>query len=279
MLLLCSGEDSYRALEKARELEAAFRKKHDPSGQATERLSSGKEGVEALLVSAAGGSLFSPRRFFRVDGLISNCPKNRQDALLKVLARDVDQTIIVTLEEGAMTEKLLKPYTTLQKFIHYTFAPLSPTAFLQWATEYAKNKGISDISAVRSIANIALGDSWVFVNELDKWRAGAPLAESGFSTPTIYDVIDKLLARRQNRWTALRSFDDANAVVASVMTQARALLLVRSGQAGSVHPYVAQKLARLQTPDPADVYARLATAFSWSRTGRANAEEVLDIFG
>jgi hypothetical protein len=284
MLILCSGEDSYRALEKARELEAAFKQKYDPSGAAVDRLPSGKEGVEALLVAATGGSLFSSRRFFRVDGVISSCPKGRLDALVKTLERDVENTIVVTVEEGEATPKLLKPFTSLQKFIHYPFAPQPPAAFLKWATDHAKKQGVSDVSAVKKIADTSLGDSWVFVNELNKWRAGSgSLAAlgmtNGTSEVTVYDVIDRLLARRTDRWSAVRSFDDANAVVASLITQARSWVLVRSGQTAGVHPYVAQKLARLQSGDPAETYVRLATAFAWSRTGRANADEALDVMG
>ena len=105
------------------------------------------------------------------------------------------------------------------------------------------------------------------------------MMDSSSVSPTVYDVIDRLLARRSDRWAAVRAFDDPDAIVASVITQARSLVLVRSGHTSGVHPYVAQKLSRLQTPDPASVYARLATAFTWSRTGRANAEEALDVLG
>lgn len=281
MFILCSGEDSYRSLEKARDLEGAFKQKYDPSGSAVERLPAGKEGVEALLIAATGGSLFSPRRFFRVDGLISSCPKSRVDALVKTLGRDLDNTIIVSVEEGDVTEKMLKPYASLQKFIHYPFAPLSPILFMKWATEYAKKLGVHEDSALRQLVDGAHGDSWVFVNELQKWRAGAlaPLGVAKESQLTVYDVIDRLLTHRADRWSAIRSFDDANAVVASVVTQARALLLVRSGHTSGVHPYVAQKFSRLHTSDPAEIYVRLATAFAWSRTGMVNAEEALDVWG
>lgn len=284
MLILCSGEDSYRALEKARELEVAFKQKYDPTGSAVDRLPSGKEGVEALLVAATGSSLFSTRKFFRVDGILSSCPKGRLDALLKTLDRDVENTIIVTVEEGEATPKLLKPFAALQKFIHYPFALQGPVAFLKWATDHAQKQGVSDISAIKKIADSAGGDSWVFVNELMKWKSFATHDASlrmtaGAGDVSVYDVIDRLLARRNDRWSSVRVFDDANAVMASAVTQARALLLVRSGYTAGIHPYVAQKFSRMRDGDPVDAYVRLATAFAWSRTGKANAEEVVDVFG
>lgn len=288
MLILCSGEDSYRALEKARELEAAFKQKYDPTGSSVDRLPSGKEGVEALLVAATGSSLFSTRKFFRVDGILSSCPKGRLDALLKTLDRDVENTIIVTVEEGEATPKSLKPFAALQKFIHYPFASQGPAAFLKWGQEFAKKQGVSDISIVKALADSAGGDSWIFVNELAKWRAGGrPLTThdaslgmaNGGREVTVYDVIDRLLTGRADRWSSVRMFDDANAVMASAVTQARALLLVRSGYTTGIHPYVAQKFSRMRDGDAADVYVRLATAFAWSRTGRANADEVVDVLG
>jgi hypothetical protein len=279
MLLLCSGDDSFRSLEKARELESAFRQKYDPTGSAVDRLPSGKEGVESFLVASTGGSLFSPRRFFRVDGLLSSCPKARVDALVSALERDVENNIVVSVEEGELTEKMLKPFSKIQKLIHYTFPFESASSFMKWATEFAKKQGVSDISTIKQIADSAGGDSWIFVNELQKWRAGGSLTLRGSTSPTVYDVIDQLLMHRPSRWSSVRAFDDANAVVASVITQARSLLLVRSGHATGVHPYVAQKLSRLQTTDPAETYVRLATAFAWSRTSMGNADEMLDVMG
>jgi len=289
MLIVCSGEDSYRALEKARELESAFKQKFDPTGSAVERLASGKEGVEALLVAATGGSLFSTRRFFRVDGLLSSCPKARQTALITTLSRDVESTIVVTVEEGELTPKELKPYTSLPKLVTYEFAPLTPAAFLKWANEYGAKVGVKDEAAIKKIADSARGDSWVFVNELQKWRAH-PAGSSGSSAAlgttvgggsevSVYDVVDRLLIQSPSRWSVVRQFDDANAVVATMTGQARSLLLVQSGYSTGVHPYVAQKLSRLRAPSPSAAYLRLATAFAWSRTSRANADESLDVLG
>jgi hypothetical protein len=281
MLILCSGEDSYRALEKARELEAAFKQKYDPSGSAVDRLPSGKEGVEALLVSATGGSLFASRRYFRVDNLLSSCPKGRLDALVKTLERDVENTIVVTVEEGEIAEKNLKPYASLQKFIHYRFSAQSPALFLKWAQDHAVKQGVSDVSAIKKIVENSLGDSWVFVNELAKWRAGAQVADGSKMTSevTVYDVIDRLLSRRADRWSSVRAFDDADAIVAMAAGQARSLLLVQSGHTAGVHPYVAQKLSRLRDVNGADAYVRLAKMLEWSRTGRSAAEEALDVLG
>jgi len=99
------------------------------------------------------------------------------------------------------------------------------------------------------------------------------------SDATVYDVVDRLLARRTDRWSAVRSFDDPDAIVAMAAGQARSLLMVQSGKSSSVHPYVAQKLSRLRDVDGTDTYSRLAKMLDWSRTGRTSAEEALDVLG
>jgi hypothetical protein len=287
MLLLCSGEDSYQALQKARELETAFREKYDKQGQAVERLPNGKEGVEALLMAATGGSLFATRRFFRVDNLLSGCPKGRVDALVATLSRDAEQTIVVSKEEGVLSDKILKPFRGLPGFVQYDFSALSPSAFLKWATQHAASKGVRDTALVQRLAEHAAGDAWMFVTEIEK-RQGQEVGggdnimsvgEKRATELTVYDVIDRLLMRTPDRWAALRTLDDPNAVVAMAVGQARSLLLVRAGHAQGVHPYVARKLARLQVADAAGTFRRTAAMIAWSRTGRSSAEEALDVLG
>ncbi|HWQ99979.1 MAG TPA: hypothetical protein VN397_04000 [Candidatus Methylomirabilis sp.] len=279
MLLVCSGEDSYRALEKARELEAAFKLKYDPAGSAVDRLAFGKEGVDALLSSLAAASLFAPRRFFRVDGLLSSCSKDKQKALVKSLERDVDSTIVVTVEEGELSQKIVKPFECLQKFKQYEHAPLSPALFLTWATQYAAKYGMTDTQIVRSLAAFAQGDTWLFVNEFHKCLAGGELNALQGKEPTVYDVIDLFLQSRADRWSALRRFDDVNAVIAMIVHQARSLTLVQAGFSTGIHPYVAQKLVRMRITDAPSRYADVATAFVWARTGNTNADESVGVFG
>lgn len=279
MLLVCSGDDSYRALEKARDLEAAFKLKYDPSGSAIDHLRSGKDGVDALLSALATSSLFAPRRFFRIDGLLSSCPKDKQKALVQSLERDADATIVVTVEEGELAEKVLKPFKSLPKFNQYDFPPLSPAQFQKWCADFAAKQGVKDARAVRLIADASQGDTWLFVNEFQKWKAGGEVAAATGKEPSVYDAIDRLLMSSPDRWTTLRRFDDANAVTATMVNQARSLVLARSGQASGLHPYVAQKLSRMSVADPSSVYIRLATAFAWSRTGQASAEEAVDVLG
>jgi hypothetical protein len=277
MLILCSGEDTYRSLEKARELEAAFRTKFDPAGSAVDRLSSGKDGIDELLSRATAASLFSPKRFFRATDLVSSCPKAKFDALVRTLERDVEGTIVVSVEAGELTAKALKPFASLPKLVHYPFPLMTPAEFKKWALEYASKNGIKEARAVSELVNIAQGDTWTFVNEFMKLKAGGSVATENVESPSLYDVIDHVLTGAADRWSVLRAFDDAPSVVSTAFSQARSLVLVQSGNGASVHPYAAQKLSRLRVADPPLVFERLLTALIWSRTSQASAEEALDV--
>jgi DNA polymerase III delta subunit len=142
MFILVSGADTFRSLQKAHELEQAYRAKHDPSGFSVQRFPSGKDGIDPLLSSMSGGSLFSARRFLRADGAVSECPKAKRDALLRALARDADDMIVVCVESSDLTEAECKPFAKLPKFFHYRFPLLSPAAFLDWAIAYASSLGV-----------------------------------------------------------------------------------------------------------------------------------------
>jgi hypothetical protein len=279
MLIVVSGEDTYRALERARDLERAYREKYDAEGRSVERLPSGTEGIERLLAATAGGSLFSSRRFIRIDGLVSSCPKAKREGILKSLARDVEMTIILVLEEGTPTVKELKGFSDLPKFFHYDHPLLAPGPFAKWAREYAASAGLSDTKAVSSLIERTNGDSWSFVTECAKLRAGGTLDVDRVKEPTVYDVLDAFLVKSPRRHSLLKSYDDDAGAVAQLPNQVRSLALVSAGRRDGIHPFVAQKLSRMRVDDPASTYARLATAFVWSRTGYASPGEALDILG
>lgn len=277
MLIVCSGADSYRSLEKVGLLVSAYKGKFDSVGSSVECLPSGKVGVEALLSACSAFSLFSSRRFFRADGLISACPKDKRKALLSVLSRDVDETIIVCLEDGDLTTKDLQGFLDLPKFTHYTFPYLSSGAFLAWATESAKKMNVTDARLIRIIADAAFGDSWRFVTELQKVSAGGESSLYQSTIPTVFSVVDSFLESAPSRRSMLRAFDDAGAFVSVAPGQVRSVLLARSGSAKGIHPFVAQKAQRLCIQNESERFRRIAEMFAWSRSGLASAEEVSDI--
>ncbi len=279
MLIVVSGQDSYRALEKVRELERAYREKYDPEGRSVESLPMGAEGVERLLTSTASCSLFSKRRFIRIDNLVTSCPKAKRDAILRALARDVDTTIVVSREEGAVTPKELKGFSEVPKYFQYDFPTLERSAFTKWAHAHAASLGITDEKAIISCIESSNGDTWFFSTECQKLQAGGSVSDARDRDVVIYEVLDAYLMKSPRRYSLSRMLDDSNALIAQLPNQMRSFALVSSGHREGIHPFVAQKLSKMRLDDPSGRFAHLMTAFVWSRTGFASADEVLDILG
>lgn len=279
MFILVSGADTFRSLQKARELEQAYRAKHDPSGFSIQHLPSGKDGVDPLLSAMSGGSLFSTRRFLRADGMVGECPKAKRDALLRALARDAEGMIVVCVESSDLTEAECKSFAALPKFFHYRFPLLSPAEFLNWAMAHASSFGFNDARAVRSLADRVQGDTWAFVSEFAKILVGGEAAESSAGEASVFSAIDAVLEQQPRRYAVLRKFDDADAIIAQASGQLRSALLAQAGYTKGIHPFVAKKALRLRFASPSGIWKRLASMLIWSRTSHASSEESLDVLG
>lgn len=274
MLILCCGPDSYRALARARELEVAFRQKHDPEGRAIERLSSGKEGVEEVIEKAAGASLFSPRRFLRADGIISSCPKAKQKALVDALSRDVDSMIVVSVEEEKPTASAMKAFEGLPKIVVSEYPLLSNKAFLTWAQDIAKTFGNIEDNQVLALANSCEGDSWKFVNEAIKLSAGASL-ELDFhgSEESAYDMADHILKQDKERRKVIEEKDFGYSDTSILMQQSLAAIRVRDREVSGLPPFVVRKLQGMRSPNPDEIFAASLEMLFLQRAGFCNEQE------
>ena len=279
MLIVCSGPDSYRALEKARELESAYRQKYDAEGRSVERLVSGKEGLDAVLSLTAGASLFSTRRFIRCDGLLSACPKGKRDALTKALSHDPEMTIVVSIEPKLLTDKEVSELSSKIKLVHYPFPALSVGMFHSWAKNYAGKFGFSDEKTLSVLIDAVQGDTWRFVTEFQKILAGGESCIDQSQEQNVFQVIESLFLQKQNRFLVLRDFDNNEQIIAQIINQSRSLVLAKSGETRGLHPFVAQKFARLPVNDLPNVYRRMTQMFIWSRSGFASADEAVELLG
>lgn len=279
MLIVVSGLDSYRSLERARFLESAYRQKYDPTGSSVEHLQSGKDAVDPLLSICVSGSLFSSRRFIRADGIVSSCPKPKRDALLKALAHDSEMTVVVCREEGVIKDADLKGFSSVPGFKHDVFDLLSPNAFYQWAIERANSIGYTDSTVIRRLADSSNGDSWAFISELGKVACGGEELQKQETEVNSYAVIDALTEDRNQKFSLRYSADDDDGVIALSPQQARALLLINAGCTDGIHPFVVQKTRRLKCKNPSHFFERIFSAFVWSRSGFASSEESLDVLG
>ncbi len=279
MLIVCSGPDTFRALEKALELELAFKQKYDAHGLSVERLSSGKDAVAEIASRAGSINLFAPRRFVRTANLLSDANKAQRVTLSKVLAGDQDGFIVLTLEEESPTGAVLKELGTGVKVIKYDFPYMSSRDFFAWATQTAAKMGLQDVHAVREIAEAAEGDSWSCYFELMKRAASseATLANRESGEGTIFAFADAYLRREQGWRHVGEQADVSKQVLTTFLTQVRAAVRVRDGAEQGLHPFVAKKLRGQRFQDSDELFARVVEGFFVQRSGFGDDKDVLAV--
>lgn len=274
VLILCCGPDSYRALARAKELELAFKQKHDPEGRAVERLMSGKDGVEELISKAAGASLFSPRRFFRVDGIVSSCPKAKQKALIETLARDAEAMIVVSVEEERPASSTMKLFEGLPKIIVNEYPLLSGKGFTDWARDIAKTLGnIDDNQFVKLVSNCE-GDSWNFINEAIKASAGASLElDKTVAESSAYDLADQIIKKDPQRRETIEQIDFSYSESSVLVQQGVSALRARDNDLAGLPPFVLRKLQSMKMVEPEIVFGTSLEMLFLQRAGFCNESE------
>lgn len=272
MLIICSGPDTFRAREKARELERAFREKYDPDGTAVERIAGGKTLVDDLIEKSLTTSLFTPRRFIRVDGLFEALGKARVSALASALAKEPDNVIVVDVEEEPPTASVLKPFEKEVKLIPYDFPALTGAAFFSWCRDQASKLGGVEEGRVKQIAETYEGDGWTAWNELAKSAAGGTFSTHAAELDA-YAMADAWLAGQSDRMRPLA--DDAAASEASriLLQSVRAAARARDGAVEGLHPYVVRKLGRMRLSGVERLLGAAITAHVSARAGLSDEAE------
>jgi hypothetical protein len=139
-----------------------------------EKLSDTKP-LEAIR-SRMGGGLFAQKTFLRSTGLIATWKKADWTLATELFARDVDGTIVVTIEEELSQEE----EATIQawpKAKVYRHSPLTGPAFVRWAQSVAVAEGVPWEAALERFAQMIEGDSWSFWNALPRWKATKTLPD------------------------------------------------------------------------------------------------------
>ncbi len=278
MIIVCSGPDTFRALRKAQELEAAFRQKYDASGLCVERITSGKEAVTEIAARAGAISLFSSRRFVRTTQVLSEASKAQRATLKKILAGDQEAFILLTIEEEPPSAAVLSELGEA-KVAHYAFPVMESGVFTKWALEEAKRLGLQDEKAVRVIAEATSGDSWACFFELMKRAAcgTSEISSAGDDEKSVFAFADAY-ARGQTSW--FRVMEDpslSKQALMAFLSQTRAAVRVRDGVTEGIHPFVARKL-RGQALEKADeALARAVEGFFMQRSGYADEKEALGV--
>jgi DNA polymerase III subunit delta len=177
MLIFVYGDDTFRSQEKVRELEAAFKKKFDPTAMNLSTFA-GKLDVGEVLQAVASAPFLAPKRMTVVRGLIENVTKGDQKTWEEGLAKVPDSAIVVLWEtEGVKaTEKsaLYKSLSSGADVHRYPFPALEGFALSKWTA--ARMKALGGNIEPRALADLVsrVGpDLWQLSGEIEKLRAYA----------------------------------------------------------------------------------------------------------
>ncbi|MBI4138702.1 hypothetical protein HY479_00950 [Candidatus Uhrbacteria bacterium] len=272
MLIICSGPDTFRAREKARELTAAFKKKFDPTGQSVE-IANVDEGLPAILNRLGNASLFFTKKFLRVDGLLDGITPTELAQLLRRLENDRDQTIVVTVEEGSPSKGVLEKCSSAPLF-HYPFPLQEGGAFRSWVRERAKYLGVPTETA-DSIAQYADGNSWTAIHELDKQAVHPQEIGNSAFRENIFGVADAVI-RRSSRWRDAAHDHREDNLLNIILFQLRNFFRVRDGATREMKPFIVRKLSSTTIPDGGKAFSRFLQVLVGSRTGICAGEEEVE---
>lgn len=276
MLIICSGADSYKALQKAIELEHAYKTKHDPSGLSIEHCEPGQSPVQFLQERLGVGSLFAKRSFLRVSGLLK-VKASEKKILKKLLDHPDEMTIIVDLEEGSLKMSDVDGFTEAAGIIRYDFPETKGAVFAKWLTEYASTINVDDQELIKKISRMYDGDSWGAINALIQASCGYPLDEITQEADSTYQYVDAVLRNQAQRYQydAYKQFDSAT--LALILQQASQAERIKNNDSTGIHPFVANKL---KTIGDSSTLALISAIESHTlvRSGHATDTEVNTMF-
>jgi len=271
VLLICSGPDTWRARQKARELLDAFKAKHDKTGFSTEVIIGEDLGYVLSLIGTP--SIFCPKRLIRFDGLLDGVKTSELRMLAKRLKEDGDNNIILTVEEEPPTEKILTELKEIKVF-QYPFPLTEGLKFVQWCQDQAKAMDVGKAKATEA-ANRCQGDSWMAMNELAKLSANenAPWAELEYESGSVYEVIDAYFMNKADWREQVRSRSDEQ-ISSVVMNQAKSAIKVKDNAPMKIPYFAVKKMQNyVKTRVAKSVYSGIA-ALVGSRSGLMVQDEV-----
>jgi hypothetical protein len=269
MIIVCSGSDTYRAREKARELVDAFRKKHDPRGLSTES-AEGITDLKSLLPRLGTTSMFTKKKMVRADGCLKKLKLAEVKILVSSLKNDAEDTILLSLEEKVdpkITEELKKG-----SFFHYPFETLNGDKFARWLMERAASFNLSR-EVILSIAAYTDGDPWYAINEMAKHA----VMEQGVGQKVgveegEFQIVDAFLAGGKSR-TKIYNHENYG-IFGLIYKQLITHIKVNSGQTAGVAPFLVRKMRQIKCPNARQVYKKILLAMVLSRSGLAKENEL-----
>jgi len=271
VLLICSGPDTWRARQKARELVDAFKAKYDKSGFSTEVIVG--EDLRYVLSEIGTPSIFCPKRLIRFDGLLDSIKAADLRLLAKRLKEDGENNIILTVEEEVPPEKTLSELKEI-KVVQYPFPLAVGAKFVQWCQEQAEALGV-DKKIAADAAERCNGDSWLAMNEMMKFSANpkAPWSELEYESGSVYEVVDSLYAKKKDWREQVRSRSDEQ-ISTVVLNQARSAIRVKDGAPIKIPYFAVKKMQGYKTESVVKNFYKGSIALAGSRFGLMAQDEV-----
>lgn len=187
MIILLSGDDTYRSRKRLERLREAFREKFDPSGVNTITLDGETLKPEAFSQHVSSQGFLASKRCIAVLNVLGNGKQETQEAISETLAADgiPEDNIVIFWEDGEPPSKRVPPkqvkkgktrksdaslwQLVLQKAKHERFPLLEPVEIQSWIeAEVQKRGGMIDRKAAKTLATIGGQNLWQVSGEIDK---------------------------------------------------------------------------------------------------------------
>jgi hypothetical protein len=265
------GPDTYRATQKARDLELAFRDKFDHFGAGVEHLSSGKNAFQEIVERVGSLSLFSPRRFLRTRDFLEEMTPTQAKNLVPVLSKDVESSIVVTVEPS-LSEATRALFSQVPKFVVYDFPLLQGTAYATWINEQAVLLGVNRLTTSQ-LTDLQSGDPWFVMAELQKLAVYPEQAIKKIDEAEgAFELVDRWRDQKRIQ-VSLAERPEFEPLIFLYLSQLRAGVRAMQGFTDGMHPYQAKKLASSPIPLLESRLARVHQAMFLSREGYGSLEE------
>jgi hypothetical protein len=262
---------------RARELEQAFKQKHDPAGSSIEHLPPGKDAADEIIERALSVSLFTPMRFLRADDLVASCPKAKWKPLVNALTRDPERVIVVSVEEEKPDASKMKMLADVPKLIINDYAMQQGRAFRTWVGEAGAALGVMDAATLDALARGCDGDAWLASNELMKLAAGGSSTVAAGSSVDGYSLADAFVRGDRNRHGYLGSDAAAEGLSYPLLQQSIMAERISHGDSAGIPPFISSKFKNLSPDQASNVFSSAILIHYAQRNGLASDQEALDL--
>jgi len=279
MLICIYGDDTFRAREKVRQMQDAFREKFDPSGLNTTIFpEEGKTTIEvgAALQAMCSAPFLAPKRLVILKDLLSSWKKADVTVWKEGVSHVPESSIVIfweTAEPAVIEKNILFQELQKQGQVHgYSFPKLKEVALEKWVRERIKLLGgTMENHALRLLVEYSGADLWRLQTELEKlvaYAEGQEITEEMVREMVpasfeehVFAFIDAVSQKdgkrilellREERWAGTSDHYLLSMLTRQIrlLLGARALFEKHQGRISkdqlkdglSVHPFVAQKL-------------------------------------